>query len=336
MSQGTGGLTTKRLPPKYRPDDPKNLTQRRGNYGGASTVTPRATGDGFAQVDKYIDQSYNNALNRLQPQMEQGRDALTQSLIDRGIGVGSEAHSEAMRTQGQVENDALQNAAFQAMGFGTGLQNQLWNQDFQAKGMNLQNAQAMRALAEQGRQADMGNAFNYAGLNEQARQFQDQSARAWDQAAFRDLSWLDNQNFRNRQYNDSRDDLWFNMRQALLGAIPGWNPAQIDVNGAANSATNSQQAAFDAGMAQDQAMWNNIGTAAGAMMAFSDPALKADVKRIGTVNGFNWYRWNWNDLAGDLFGLKGESEGVMADEVPAEMTGMRDGFLTVDYARVMA
>lgn len=295
------------------------------SYGGVSAVNPQAQGSAFANVDKYIDDSYNNAMTRLQPQMDASRNQLTQAMIDRGIGVGSDAHNKAFAQQSQNENDAMQNARFMAQQQGAALQNQMFQQDL-----------ARSQLANSLTQANMQSRLGWGNLNEQARQYDDRSAQGWDDRAFRDLSWLDSTNFRNRGYNDQQDQMWFNMRQALLGAIPGWNPAQIDVNGAANSATNSQQAAFDAQNTQNQQMWNNLGTAAGAAMMFSDPALKTNVRKLGEVNGYNWYRWEWNDKAYDAFGYVGEGQGVMADEVPEEMRGERDGFMTVDYARVLA
>ena len=335
---GTLAPNTPLAPAQKLPQGPTAGAGNQTAVGGQSAVNPQATGNAFAGVDKYIDQSYNNAMNRLQPQIDQGRDALTQSMVDRGIGVGSEAYGEAMRTQAQGENDAMQNAAFQAMGFGTNLQNQMFGQDAQRSQLanslvqaQMQNRLGYSNLSEQGRQ------FN-SSLGEQQRQYNDRSSQAWDDKAFRDLNWMDGTNFRDRSYNDQQDMQWFNMRQALLGAIPGWNPAQIDVNGAAGAATGSQQAAYQAQNEQNQQAFQNMTALAGAASGFvpSDPALKDGVQKIGEVNGHNWYRWEWNDTAGDVFGLYGESQGVMADEVPEDMRGESDGFMTVDYARVVA
>jgi hypothetical protein len=65
-------------------------------------------------------QSYQDAyMQRLQPQIQQGREALNVDLANRGIPVGSEAYKRAMMTQGQRENDLL--AAATTQGFGTGL-----------------------------------------------------------------------------------------------------------------------------------------------------------------------------------------------------------------------
>jgi len=66
-------------------------------------------------------QSYQDAyMQRLQPQIQQGREALATQLANSGIPVGSEAYKRAMMTQGQKENDLL--AAVTTQGFGVGQQ----------------------------------------------------------------------------------------------------------------------------------------------------------------------------------------------------------------------
>lgn len=59
-------------------------------------------------------------------------------------------------------------------------------------------------------------------------------------------------------------------------------------------------------------------------LGFSDRRLKQHIKRIGTVCGHAWYRWQY---------LWGEwSTGVMADEVPEEFVHIHPtGFAMVDY-----
>jgi hypothetical protein len=66
-------------------------------------------------------QSYQDAyMQRLAPQIEQGREALDVKLANQGIPVGSEAYRRAMLSQGQKENDLL--AAATTQGFGVGQQ----------------------------------------------------------------------------------------------------------------------------------------------------------------------------------------------------------------------
>jgi hypothetical protein len=66
-------------------------------------------------------QSYQDAyMQRLKPQIEQGREALSVQLANQGIPIGSEAYNRAMLSQGQKENDLL--AAATTQGFGVGQQ----------------------------------------------------------------------------------------------------------------------------------------------------------------------------------------------------------------------
>ena len=66
-------------------------------------------------------QTYQEAyMQRLAPQLQQGRDKLQQDLANRGIDIGSEAYDRAMQTQSQRENDLLLGATTQ--GFGVGQQ----------------------------------------------------------------------------------------------------------------------------------------------------------------------------------------------------------------------
>lgn len=140
--------------------------------GGQSAVSPQARGDAFKNVDKYIDQSFNNAMNRLNPSLEAQKAAFDQQLVNRGISVGSDAYNKAYRQLDMNQNDARQNAAFQAMGFGTGLQDQMFQQD-----------NARSQLANSLLQAQMQNKLGFAGLGENARQFNagmDEGARQFD------------------------------------------------------------------------------------------------------------------------------------------------------------
>ena len=78
--------------------------------------TSKLTSTGFDPSQSYQD-AY---MQRLQPQIQQGREALSTQLANSGIPVGSEAYKRAMMTQGQKENDLL--AAATTQGFGVGQQ----------------------------------------------------------------------------------------------------------------------------------------------------------------------------------------------------------------------
>lgn len=66
-------------------------------------------------------QTYQEAyMQRLAPQLQQGREQLQQQLANKGIDIGSEAYNRAMMQQAQRENDLL--AAATTQGFGVGQQ----------------------------------------------------------------------------------------------------------------------------------------------------------------------------------------------------------------------
>jgi hypothetical protein len=66
-------------------------------------------------------QTYQDAyMQRLAPQLQQGREQLQQQLANKGIDIGSTAYDRAMQTQAQRENDLLLGATTQ--GFGVGQQ----------------------------------------------------------------------------------------------------------------------------------------------------------------------------------------------------------------------
>ena len=97
----------------------------------------KLTGKGLGYVESMLDnpfstqnlpslgfdagQTYQDAyMQRLAPQIQQGRERLEQQLANQGIQLGSSAYDRAMMNQSQRENDLLLGATTQ--GFGTGLQ----------------------------------------------------------------------------------------------------------------------------------------------------------------------------------------------------------------------
>jgi len=74
-------------------------------------------------------QSYQDAyMQRLQPQIAQGREALDVKLANSGIPVGSEAYNRAMMAQSQRENDLLLGATTQGFGVGQQARQQGFNE----------------------------------------------------------------------------------------------------------------------------------------------------------------------------------------------------------------
>jgi hypothetical protein len=130
--------------------------QNQASLGLGSTInaalgrTQEMMGQGFnpnlPQVGINAGENYQDAyMQRLRPQIEQGREALDVKLANAGIPVGSEAYKRAMMTQGQRENDLMLGATTQ--GFGVGLQaNQnAYNQAMTNYNMPLNTLSALRS-----------------------------------------------------------------------------------------------------------------------------------------------------------------------------------------------
>ena len=327
---------------------------RGSSAGGVSAVNPQAGQVDYDSLNQFIDPAYKTAMTRLDPQLTAQKNKFDQDMVSRGIGVGSDAYNRAFQQMDANQNDARQSAAFNAMQFGTGIQNQMFGQD-QARSQlanallqaQMSNDLGYSNLNEQGR--EFNDKFNQQGeqfgqqMNEQGRQFDeqmfnnqyqygDQSNYQWDRAQMNDLGWLANFDRDNQRYNDTQDWNFFNANQGILGSVPGWNPAMIDVTGNTNAASNSQNNAFNAQQGMNQNAWSQITDVLGmGAMAYSDMRLKQDIEPIGVINGINIYKWNWNDKAKRLGIGRQPTIGVIAQEVPAEYTVMKDGYLAVNY-----
>jgi hypothetical protein len=91
-------------------------------------------------------EQYQDAyMRRLQPQIEQSREALATQLANSGIPVGSEAYKRAMMTQGQKENDLLAAATTQGFGVGSQANQQAYNQAMTNYNLPLNTLNALRS-----------------------------------------------------------------------------------------------------------------------------------------------------------------------------------------------
>jgi hypothetical protein len=91
-------------------------------------------------------QSYQDAyMQRLAPQLQQGREQMQQRLANQGIDIGSEAYDRAMMQQGQRENDLLLGATTQGFGVGSQANQQAFNQEMTKYNMPLNTLSALRS-----------------------------------------------------------------------------------------------------------------------------------------------------------------------------------------------
>ena len=117
------------------------------NYNGPGVQTGLDT-SGVANMPVNAGMTGQNAImSRLQPQMQQSDQALTQRLANQGITPGSEAYNNAMRTQQQGNNDMLQQAALNGISLDTQANNQGFNQALQSG--QFGNTAQQQSLAQQ-------------------------------------------------------------------------------------------------------------------------------------------------------------------------------------------
>jgi hypothetical protein len=82
--------------------------------------------------------AYEQLMARYRPEMEKGNSALRTQLANQGIAEGSEAFTNAMRTQQQGENDLRSQAALNSISLGN--QQQRQQMDYQNQQMGLRTA----------------------------------------------------------------------------------------------------------------------------------------------------------------------------------------------------
>lgn len=363
-----GGLTGNIGQPRYQPAAPLvNPDMRGGSSGSGSSwgainrgrpynAGPQVPSD-LGNFDQFRDSAYNQAMRQMQPQLEQRQRDLQQSLLNRGLQVGTEAYNNELDRLSRAENDMLGQAAYGAQQQGLAAQNQFWNQGYQydalanalnqsqiAANASMANARtsanASMANARTGANASMYNAglaheLGINQLNEQGRQFdindifRNQQLDLQGAMGFGDLDLRQQQQDLNA-YNaqNSANNNYMSLIQAMLGNAPGANYQGGDLVGATQNAANAQ--------AQAQAQSNQgIGSLIGAGLSFfSDERLKENIVFVDNVDGVNVYEFDYKDKS---LG-EGRYRGVMAQEVkethPSAVVTMGNGLMAVDYSQL--
>ena len=145
---------------------------------------------------------------------------------------------------------------------------------------------------------------------------------------------------RRRSYQNALSQyLGLNQSQSGLGVGAATGVANIlgsQGQAALNTAQNiaSTRQGFLGTLGQIAGIGNAFGQ---AYTGFSDRRLKSDISKIDQFGPLAVYLWRWNEDA-EALGLSGEDVGFMADEVERllpEAVGVRAGYKTVDYAKVM-
>lgn len=224
----------------------------------AQTVAP-AQASGAGDFQRFENQAMQSAERHLNPTWDRNQKTFEQSMINKGFAPNSEGYNEAFDQFNRAKNDQYSSAAFNAMQFGLGAQNQAFGQD-------LANAN----LQQQGDMFNAGNKLNADIFNTNFG-FQDrESNRSWDLNEMNTLAGLDmaygDRDFRNQQYNDSRGDMQYNKLASILSGLSQQATPQVDTMGAYGLNTSANNAAYSAKMGNNQANMGGLVNLIGAGM----------------------------------------------------------------------
>lgn len=318
---------------------------------------------GLTQIDpsqRYYsnagDAIYNQFSSRAEPQFTRDTDALRTQLYNQGLREGDQAYDEGMRKLRESQNDARQQASYQAtIGAGNEAQ-RMFGMDSGARQQQFGERSAQGAFANQAaqqalqQQLGIGNQGFQQESSLAALQNQQRQQAGNEQLAFGGQNFNENMNAaefqnRNRQQQIAeemqRRGASLNEINSILSGQQVGMPSSPEFNtsgraqapdylGAANSQYGSQMNAFNAQQQQNQSLLQ--GAAMLAMM-FSDIRLKDDIIFRGMdAAGIRWYSYRYIWDHPDI-----RHVGVMAHEVshiPGVVHVHPSGYLMVDYGRL--
>lgn len=315
------GVSGPNAPTPANPAGPYSAPSR-GVGVGSGGASPQQ----LAGFDQFADSAYEQAQRRLDPRFAQAENQFRQRMVNQGISEGTEAFDNAWANFSMDRNDAYSQAQNQALAQALAAQGQAFGQGFQD-----------RSLAQSGRQFDQQLGYNYAGLNEQTRQFDNQFNFQGQRADMQDLMALLGYGQGVNQNNNNLLNQDFNRAGGLFGLVPGMAPTQVDVLGPYQM---QQQAAAQANAQAGNAsngFFGALGQLGSAYISSpffpSDERLKTDIRRVGVLdNGLPVYAYRYKHGGPTMLG-------VMAQEVletKPEAVADLGGWLAVDYDKAVA
>ena len=287
-------------------------------YRGMDQLNATTQG-AYLNSNPYLDSMFNAATRSVNTQYQNNVLPGVNATFGSGGRTGSNAHQTALDMANQNYGNTISDMA--ANIYGQNYANERTNQLNSA--MNMGNlgigmSGAMAGLGNQHLQQQLAGANLGMQLGQQewnnidrlgyiGQQVQDQSQKVLDDYKAR------------FDYYQQRPEQNLQTYLNFLNNNPGSNASQTNVNQENGSSTMDFVKSI-------------------AMASFlSDVRLKRNIQQIGTVNGFNWYRWEWNE-AGNALGLSGPSQGVLAQEVEAvapHLISDVGGYKAVNYAGVL-
>ena len=220
--QGMGNLMNMGNNMGWNSVDPN---QRNNQYGGQQIAGADPSQADYGSVQQYSDAAYENSRRYLDPQQKMQNQRFDQELINKGIDPNSPQGQQAAQQLSMQQADANNAAAFGAMQFGQGIQNQMAQQEQQKAGlagqMELGTMQNQLGWGNLGLGygnlgAQMGNlGLGYGNLDVQRGQTDHQ--QLMDMLGYENTIWQQNQ-----QQQLVQDLLFQNMYGTT--PIPGMSP----------------------------------------------------------------------------------------------------------------
>lgn len=174
----------------------------------------------------FADAAYGQAKSRLDPQFQQARGKLDQSLVNRGIMPGNEAYNNAVESFGRTENDAYATARNESLAQALAAQGQDFNQQLAGFNTNQNERQFGGNFAFQGERADMADLMSLLGYGNQTTAQNNQTLTADQQRI-----------------------------NSLLGFIPGMSPTPVSADNAASLWTGQYNNQVNADAAKKNAQY---------------------------------------------------------------------------------
>lgn len=265
----------------------------------AQTPEARSLEGADPYYQKSEDAIYGKFKSRMEPRFARDKDAMRTQLYNSGLKEGDAAYDQAMADLNQQQDDAYQQAEYQAIigsgadasrrqGMDLGSDNQRFGQQMTAAG--FQNTKRQQQIAEE---------------------------------------------MQRRGFSLNEINAILTGQQVGMPSMPGFNTAQRSEGVQSLQAAQMQgQAALDAFNAEQQATQGMMSGIAGGAMMFSDRRLKKDIQELGVSdNGLRTYKFHylWESETAPLH------IGYMADEVeklyPDCVIEMH-GYKMVNYAEV--
>ena len=210
-STGGGGFTPSPTPtlPSALTVDPYDVGQSPDwmnaptSTGGVDAVNPNADAFDYGQVSDFSDAAWQNSMRYIEPQMELQDDRFAQDLINQGIDPYSEAGQKAFRQKSMAQNDMLSKSAFDSLGYGSALQNQMFGQD-------ATRSQLANALLQ-----------SQMGLTQRGQEFDTQAGMSANEQAYNQMMGLEGLGYRDYLTGVDQSRYQDTLALALMGMAPG-------------------------------------------------------------------------------------------------------------------